>query len=61
MSWNYRVVDHGTHLALHEAYYDETGITAEPTWFVGDALEDLTINLERALSVARTRRVLNSG
>lgn len=25
MTWNYRIIDHGDHLALHEVHYDAAG------------------------------------
>jgi len=41
MTWNYRIIDFGTHKALHEVYYDENGNpnawTAEPAMFACDA------------------------
>jgi hypothetical protein len=44
MSWNYRIIDFGTHKALHEVYYDDAGnpraYTAEPATFVADPSED---------------------
>lgn len=65
MSWNYRIIDHGTHLALHEVYYDQRGRvntwSAEPTTFISDTDEGadgLALSLEQALSDARNRPVL---
>lgn len=65
MSWNYRVLDHGTHFALHEVYYDDAGAvrhwTVEPVGFVADpeeGVEWLALSLERALSDVRRRGVL---
>ncbi len=65
MSWNYRVLDHGTHFALHEVYYREDGSvrgwTAEPVGFVSppeEGVEGLALSLERALSDARRQPVL---
>lgn len=65
MSWNYRIIDHATHLALHEVYYDRRGRvtswSAEPTTFVGDCEDGaagLAGSLARALSDALNRPVL---
>lgn len=65
MHWNYRVLDHGTHLALHEVFYDEAGAvtswTAEPIPFVVDPEEGvagLRAALAMALSDAENRPVL---
>ncbi|MEA3264351.1 MAG: hypothetical protein U9R07_12815 [Pseudomonadota bacterium] len=65
MSWNYRIIDHRSHLALHEVHYDRRGRvthwSAEPTTFVGDCSEGaagLAGNLARALSDALNRPVL---
>lgn len=42
-TWNYRIIDHGDHLALHEVHYDEAGAiksyTEEPITFVADPEE----------------------
>lgn len=42
-TWNYRIIDHGDHLALHEVHYDDdgkpVGYTAEATSFVADPEE----------------------
>ena len=65
MSWNYRVLDHGTHLAVHQVYYHDDGSVMdweeEPATFstvpqLGVA--DIVLWLERALSDARQRPVL---
>lgn len=65
MSWNYRIIDHGSHIALHEVYYHADGQvkawSAEPTGFVSDhaeGLEALVLSLERALDGARDKTVL---
>ena len=43
MGWNYRIIDFGTHLALHEVHYDKAGnikaYGAEPASFVCDLNE----------------------
>lgn len=53
--WNYRVIDHGNHKALHEVYYDDdgnpTGWTESPATFVCDPDED-AIEIAKALSMA---------
>lgn len=66
MTWNYRIIDHGTHLALHEVFYDEAGApfswTAEPVRFVCDPEEGskgIILSLEMALDDARQRPVLD--
>lgn len=33
MSWNYRIIDHGDLLALHEVHYDEDG---QPQLYTND-------------------------
>ncbi|HEX8382885.1 MAG TPA: hypothetical protein VF592_05855 [Sphingomonas sp.] len=65
MSWNYRIIDHGTHLALHEVYYDAAGRptawTAEPADFLSnseDGTAGITDALTMALRDATTRSVL---
>jgi hypothetical protein len=62
MSWEYRVIDFGSHSALHEVYYDKCG---EPASFAenpatfdsypdnGEKPEDITTQLARALNSAR--------
>lgn len=53
MTWSYRLVDHGDHIALHEAFYSKKGKvqgwTAQPITFVGHSPEDLRERLVRAL------------
>ena len=68
MSWNYRVLDHGTHLAVHEVYYDRrgrvTGWSAEPTPFVGcpdEGVDSLRLSLAMALADAVRHPVLDAG
>lgn len=43
MSWNYRIIDHRTHFALHEVFYNEAGEvrawSAEPAGFVSCWIE----------------------
>lgn len=57
MTWNYRVIDFGTHMALHEVYYDEhghpTSYTKEPVSFVVDQEEG------RAGIISSLRMALN--
>jgi hypothetical protein len=54
-TWNYRVIDFGTHKALHEVYYDEggnpNGWTETPATFGCDADEDAT-EIAGALAMA---------
>lgn len=54
--WNYRIIDHGEHLALHEVYYDGAGrpvsYTEDAVSFVTDpelGVEDLAGGLKLAL------------
>ncbi len=65
MTWNYRIIDHGEYLGLHEVHYDDAGkpksCTADPITFVADAEEGadgIVKALEMALIDARTRPVL---
>jgi hypothetical protein len=62
MSWNYRLVDHGSYLAVHECFYTKAGEvdawTKLPVTFIGDTLEEITVSLERALHDARAYPVL---
>lgn len=65
MAWNYRILDHGEWLALHEVYYDDAG---EPNGWTVDAItfgahsdegaEGVIASLEMALADARKRPVL---
>jgi len=53
-TWNYRVVDHGTHFALHEVYYTDgvpTSWTTEPVTFVCDP-EDGATGVQESLAMA---------
>lgn len=65
MSWNYRVIDHGSHLALHEVHYDDAGRvrawSAAPVGFVANPAEGaagLALSLEQALCNVRLQPVL---
>src|SRR3546814_15898931 len=62
MTWNYRILDHGTHLDLHEVFYDDTGRpegwAAEPLDVASETREELLQALEMALADARNRPVL---
>lgn len=55
--WNYRVIDFGTHKALHEVHYDDDGkpscYTSEPITFVCEPDEDIASALEMALDDVR--------
>lgn len=65
--WNYRIIDFGTHLALHEVHYADGGAprayTAEPASFVADPGEasDIAGALAMALADAKDRPVLPVG
>lgn len=65
MTWNYRIIDFGTHKALHEVYYDDKGVpngwTEKPADFVCDAdegPEEIAGALAMALSDAQRRPML---
>lgn len=62
MTWNYRILDHGTHFDLHEVYYDNAGRpagwAAEPLNIASETPEELIESLELALNDARNRPVL---
>lgn len=59
MTWNYRLIDFGTHVALHEVYYnadgEPTSWTENPASFVGD---DVVEALRMALWDVENRPVL---
>lgn len=56
MSWNYRVIDFGTHVALHEVYHDADG---NPRSYTADAIEFVVDPSEgRAGVIASLRRAL---
>ncbi|MFM5930969.1 MAG: hypothetical protein ACKOPQ_08695 [Novosphingobium sp.] len=66
MTWNYRVLDHGTHLAVHEVYYDAEGHvrswTAEPVGFLAnldEGLDGLLIDLGRVREAVLDKPVLS--
>lgn len=44
--WNYRIIDFGTHFALHEAFYDDEGtpyaFTETPATFGCELVDELT-------------------
>ena len=67
MAWNYRILEYGEDegFALHEVYYDETGIpngwTEKPVWFAcfaEEGPEGVAKSLEMALADARKHPVL---
>ena len=64
MSWNYRILDHGNHFALHEVFYDGDAVrcwTQQPVGFVVDAHEGgvgIAVALEIAQRDACRRPVL---
>ncbi len=62
-TWNYRLIRFPTHIALHEVHYEDgepVSRTIEPATFVSETAEDLIAGLERALSDAKTRPVLDA-
>jgi hypothetical protein len=65
--WNYRVVDHGDRLALHEVFYADDGKvtswTAEAVTFATDSENgqaDLVGSLEKALEGAQKPMLLRA-
>ena len=54
MSWNYRLIDYGSHVAVHEVYYDDEGkptaYTTRPVYLSGDTLEDIEADVGLILS-----------
>lgn len=67
MTWNYRIIkSEDGYLALHEVFYDEDGnpssCTEKPVSFIADpdeGIEGITISLERALSDAKSKPILD--
>ena len=65
MTWNYRIIDHGDRLALHEVHYDAAGIpasyTKNPATFVSDPghCDEIAAALKMALADALNRPVLS--
>lgn len=61
MTWNYRIIRHRDHVALHEVFYDKDGIakswTERAVSFVGNDEADLIRSLEMALKDAKNRPV----
>jgi len=59
MTWNYRILNHGTHYALHEVYYRDgkpASYTAEPVAFVcdpEDGAEGVIASLTMALEAGK--------
>ncbi|WP_324740108.1 hypothetical protein U8326_10060 [Tsuneonella sp. CC-YZS046] len=65
MTWNYRLIRHDEHIALHEVFYDSSGKitswTADAISFVADldeGAEGVIGSLEMALADARKYPVL---
>ena len=64
MTWNYRILDHGDHLALHEVHYGTDGnpasYTNNPITFVADAghEDEIVSALKMALPDATSCPVL---
>lgn len=65
MTWNYRIIDHGDHLALHEVHYDAAGFPVSyigsPATFVSDPGhgDEIAAALKMALADALNRPVLS--
>ena len=55
MAWNYRIIDHGTHIALHEVHYRDDGspraYTTGPATFIADE-DDGAIEIGKGLQMA---------
>ena len=51
MTWNYRVLNHGDQFAIHEVYYDESGVavsfTEKPSFPRGKDFEALSEDFQR--------------
>jgi hypothetical protein len=57
VSWNYRLIDHGTHLSVREVYYDDGG---KPKWWMerpcevsGESVDDIEDDLKLILKDLR--------
>lgn len=64
-TWDYRIVDHGQHLSLHEVTYRANGTVSNwskrPVRFVADSRngpDEIVAMLQNALESARRRPVL---
>lgn len=59
MSWNYRLIDYGGHVAVHEVYYDKKGklkaYSTNPISLTGDSVNDVLDDI--GLVVADLRRL----
>lgn len=66
-TWNYRIIDFGEHLALHEVHYDEAGkprlYTEDAITFVADpgCADEIVSGLKMALDDAAKHPVLSVG
>lgn len=65
MSWHYQILRHKSPTgeewyALHEAYTDPTGYTADPIDFRGDSPEEVVSALRMALKDAERHPVVNA-
>ena len=66
-TWDYRIIDFGEHLALHEVHYDEAGkptnYTQGPVTFVADpgCRDEIVSELTMALQDATSKPVLSVG
>lgn len=57
VTWNYRLVDYGSHLGVHEVYYDEGGKVkcwgSEPEKIIGESIDDIEDDLKLILKDLR--------
>lgn len=62
-TWNYRLIRFPNHIALHEVFYEDgrpMSRTIDPATFAAEDAADVIAGLERALSDAKTRPVLDA-
>lgn len=61
-TWNYRIVDFGTHKALHEVHYEDAkpvSYSSNPATFACDPdQDDIASGLERAIQSVREYPIL---
>jgi hypothetical protein len=48
MTWNYRVLDHGSYLAIHEVYYGDSP-TTNPVPVIGETMEELKATIKQMM------------
>lgn len=62
MTWDYRILNHGTHFALHEVYYSRIGKpinwTTNAIAFEGDTPEEVLTGMRTALAGAAAKPTL---